>query len=282
MGWRSLGQVDPARLVEARENLHWAAQVLAAAGETHLPALEDTSHTALVWLDAHGALASAALGREGSCRLALRLADLTLLVVDSQGTLHGERSLAGLTLAEALREGAAMLGAFGDGTLDGPLERPTFELPDHPLGGSASLEVDPAALAELARWVANADLAVGSIAERAEGASPVLTWPHHFDHATLIAVETDATGAATKTIGIGCSPGDEAIPAPYYYVSHWPAEEVAPPGEIEGGDTTTEGWTGAVLPGAELVSAGDAGAQQEALARFLETAVAASRTLLAD
>ena len=60
MPWHRLGAIAPTDLVPARQHAHFAAQVIAAAGETFLPHVPDTSHTAMVWDPAHAALA----GRE--------------------------------------------------------------------------------------------------------------------------------------------------------------------------------------------------------------------------
>jgi hypothetical protein len=62
-------------------------------------------------------------------------------------------------------------------------------------------------------------------AEGGEGDPPpsrVQLWPEHFD----MSVDLGDEGAATEGT-FGASPGDEAHPAPYLYVTHW-AETVAP------------------------------------------------------
>ena len=56
MEWQRLGAVAPAHLGAARVQAHWGAQVLAAAGETLLPHVPDTSHTAMTWDPAREAL----------------------------------------------------------------------------------------------------------------------------------------------------------------------------------------------------------------------------------
>ena len=56
MSRTTLGAVAPAQLARARDNAHWAAQLVAAIGETHLDALPDTSHTAMTWHDGQQAV----------------------------------------------------------------------------------------------------------------------------------------------------------------------------------------------------------------------------------
>jgi hypothetical protein len=264
--WEPLGVVAPRALVEARLVLHWAAQLVAAAGAALAPARADDSHTALSWDGRRRALVGVRLG-EGAA--ALRLEDLTLLVVDGAEDL-ALFELAGQTRAAALDWLGARLGS-------GPLPAYPHEAPAHAVAKGAPFAPVPDGQAELARWYGNAARLLAPIADPATGAGPLLTWPHHFDLATLLALGS----GATKTIGVGLSPGDGSYPEPYFYVSPWPypAERRGPPLPA-GGHWHVEGWFGAVLPGTELTSAGAAG---EARARaFLDEAVAASRGLLAS
>lgn len=53
-------------------------------------------------------------------------------------------------------------------------------------------------------------------------ASPVRTWPHHFDMATLVKVEGNPDPELAKSIGVGLSTGDETYQEPYFYVTPWP------------------------------------------------------------
>ena len=280
MSFTRLGDVAPAGLVGARSQAHWAAQVIAAAGETHAEHLPDTSHTALVWAGrAPALLGHATLGTKG-LRLGLRIPGLELWVVDGEGDVRESLPLAGETL-DAAKAWAAEALARHDGALAGPLTAPVYDLPPHALGEGGRFEGDAEALAELAHWYADADLVLRRLAERTEGAGEVLAWPHHFDIATLVAVERDGSGEASKTIGIGLSPGDESFAEPYWYVNHWPVQSGADPGTLEAGEWYTTDWIGAVLRATELVAAGDAAAQEARLEAFLSSAVAASRKLLA-
>ena len=51
-------------------------------------------------------------------------------------------------------------------------------------------------------------------------------WPHHFDLATLAAVETRA-GEAVATIGVGLASPDAVDASGYWYVSPWTQRGVA-------------------------------------------------------
>lgn len=271
MEWCALGAVAPQRLAEAREALHHASRVVAAAGETFVPHRPDTGHTALVWLESHRALAGAEIPGRFPCRLALRVADLTLLLLDRQGAPHAELALEGQTPAEANAWAAQAIRVHTHGEHARPLVHPGFQIP----GKVDRFAAPRAELAELARWYADADAELCRLALRTPGAGPVVCWPHHFDIATLIEL------GGGRTIGVGLSPGDAGSAEPYVYVNHSPAQPGRALPSLDAGEWNTSGWLGALLRGSALVAAGDAGAQQELWRRFVTSAVAASRKLLA-
>lgn len=278
MSWKTLGPVAPAELAEARHHAHWAAQLIAAAGETHLEHLPDTSHTAMAWDDAQQALVGHPIetGR-AAIRLGLVLPTLTLRALDEDGGVLAERELGGLAVAEAYDQAAQLLAAAGGEAIGRELSHPGYDMPAHRLGEGARFEVNAVALGELSCWYANGSAKLDALARR-EAATDVLCWPHHFDIATLILEDRDADGAASRTIGVGLSPGDEAIDEPYWYVNHWPAREHPKLGALAAGRWQTEGFLAAVLDGSELVRARD---QEHTLDSFLDSAVAATRALLA-
>jgi hypothetical protein len=281
MSWGLLGRVAPRELRAAREQAHWAAQVIAAAGETFLVHEPDTSHTAMTWHVALGALVGAALPGAAACRVALRVPDLTLCLLGADDAPRAQLALAGRSLAEAHRWTSDAVRNETRGALAKPLTRPGFELPEHAIALGGRFERS-AGLPELASWYANAHSVLIGLARETRGAGPVLCWPHHFDIATLIAIETGRDGQATRTVGVGLSPGDASIDEPYLYVNHWPATKRHELPPLAAGEWWTQAWLGATLRGSELVAAGD-GAAQEGLARaFLASAVPASRALALD
>ena len=74
------------------------------------------------------------------------------------------------------------------------------------LGPADSIEVDPAAAAELADGLARGDRALRALAPDAQ---PVL-WPEHFD-----------LGIQLDEVNYGISAGDAGHPRPYAYVGPW-------------------------------------------------------------
>ncbi len=270
MEWLRLGSLAPGALGAARETLHHAVQIVAAAGETFVAHRADTSHTALVWMEGHAALAGQELAGRWPCRLAVRVRDLTLLLVDRQGAPHAELLLEERTPAEAAIWAADALRDYTHGEHVHALVHPGFEI----RGRVGRFAAPQPALAELARWYANADGELQGFALRTPGSGPVWCWPHHFDLATLVSL------APPRTLGVGLSPGDAGIPEPYVYVTHFPAQTARALPPLDAGEWHVAGWLGAVLRGSALVAAGDTRAQQALWRRFVTSAVGASRSLL--
>jgi hypothetical protein len=285
-GWKPLGSVDAHHLVNARLQLHWAAQVAAAVGKQLLPSQPDFGQQSFAWLEEAGALAQGIV-LEGTppFRSTLRLADLTLGLLDAGQTPLAELTLSGHTLDEAYAWLTAEVEARLGRPLEQPLERPgpPPAMPGHPVGtGRRFTLADPAPFVEVARWFTDADLLLREIAEREPGASPVRCWPHHFDLATLIPLEASEPAETGRSIGVGLSPGDTGRGTPYFYVTPWPAP-LSPelPALAGGGTWNTEGWQGAVLEAGALL-VGTSGSDPEGQARqFLESAIDACRELLA-
>jgi hypothetical protein len=284
--WETLGGVEPGKLIEARLQLHWAAQAVAAVGKQLLPKKPDFSQQSFRWMEGPRALAQGmvTVGAGRPFRSAIRLASPSLLLLDEEGEILRELPLEGRTLAEAYGWVKAEVEALLGRPLEQPLER-TEGLPEHPVAGGAPFAFpNLAAPAELARYFADADRLLRGIEERNPGASPVRCWPHHFDLATLIALDPGADPEEARSIGVGLSPGDGDRSEPYLYVLPWPK----PPREqpelpaLDGGGWNTGDWVGAVMEAADFTGAGSNGAQRARMERFLSSAVAACRNLLGD
>ena len=266
------------RWTEARLVAHWAAQIVAAAGATLGRAAADDSHTSLEWIEPARALAGAPLG-DGKVRVALRPADLTLLILDEAYGARERLDLRGRTLQDGLDWlSGAVARATGAAVV--PLVRPAHELPQHAVGAGAPFpDANGAALAQLADGFATADRLLRALAGSVPGASLVRCWPHHFDIATLVALDPPGTPSnVARTIGVGLSPGDSSYPGGYWYVTPWPYPTVSePPPLAVGGAWHRTGWFGAVLPLAHP-DVGEAARP----AAFLDAALAACRALLRE
>ncbi len=276
MNWKTLGTVAPIDLVDARLQLHHAAQIVASAGITFLEPQPDDSHPNLGWMDGLGALLGRSLpGKD--VQVGLRVAEPSLLIVDKDGRVREEFGLRGKTL----EGGYAWLE-----TMTGPaagLKRARYEIPDHAIAGGAPFSAAPgAAFAELAHWFENCYAVLMDLAKNTPRVSELRCWPHHFDLGMLVIVETEADGSLAKSIGIGFSPGDESYAEPYMYVSPWPYPEAGALPELGGGGHWhSEGHTSAILLGSDLVD-GPVDRQRDRLSAFLDAAVGASRRALAQ
>jgi hypothetical protein len=262
MSWRPLGAVLPTELTSARLQLHWAAQVVSAPGTTLLEARDDFGHTNLAWNTELGVLAGRAVGPQ-SLASALAFESLELALLDGR-VERSSRSLAGSSLQEALGWLRGQLGA------EPALSPPEHEMPRHPVADGAPFsEKGRAARAELAAWFANAAHALRDAVREQPGASSVRCWPHHFDLASLLVLDSNEESEEARSVGVGFSPGDASYAQPYFYVTPWPyPSSESLPSLSSGARWHEEGWTGAVLLGESIVAQ-----RHDAQARFVEGAI---------
>lgn len=281
MSWKALGSTPPNALLDARLQLHHAAQVVASAGITFLAPEPDDSHPNFEWVEHHGVLMGRPLNDAG-VQVGLRIADLSLVQVGEDGEIAADFALHGRTLEDACTWLAQATDGTGLALPAGGLVRPAYDIPEHAVADGAAFSLAPEdAFSELARWFANAHLSLSDLLARTPAASDVRCWPHHFDLGSLVVVARRPDASLAQSIGIGLSPGDESYAEPYWYVSPWP---YPPPGSLPaldaGGHWHTTGFTAAIFTSADLVG-GPADTQQLRLDDFLDGAVAASRRLLA-
>ncbi|MFT5352950.1 MAG: hypothetical protein ACI9KE_000147 [Polyangiales bacterium] len=234
--------------------LHYAAQLPGAASALIEPR-DDYSHTTLALKQ--GCLVSQSLpdGR----RVGVHIESLQLRV-GSMDAPSSTLELKGRTKEEALAwlgselgEGVAFLGHDLPPRVDQPFE---------PGGGDA-----------LEAWIALGTSVLAEAVGAFEG-SPLRLWPHHFDMATLVSLDEEASEDA-RSINIGLSLGDGSYGEPYWYVTPWPkpSDELPP---MRAGHWHTDGFVAAVLPASEHPGDDVDGEARE----FLRSAVAACRMLL--
>lgn len=278
--WIPIGAVPPTALVNARLELHWAAQPVSAAAFNHLEPKDDDSHTNLGWSPSLGGLVGRPVTSRGRTA-ALRFADLTLLVLGHDGKALEVFPLRGETLDAAFDWLAGTLDRLSGGEASGPLRRRDYEMPEHAVQQGATFGgTSDDAYAEVSRWFANAHEALRVVESAETHASPVRCWPHHFDIATLITLDPGISGEAARSVGVGFSPGDGGYAEPYFYVTPWPYPENPTLPALPHGHWHTEGWTGAVLTGTDITAAGEPDEQFGTVAGFLRAAVEGARQLL--
>jgi hypothetical protein len=272
--WRNLGSTDPRQLVDARSQLHWAVQIVAAFADAELERLADDSQSNLGWRDDLGVL----LGRQRPDGLAagLRLEGLGLMVFDASGGVVSSLPLAGQTLDRALSSCDGVVANRSGGS---PIRLRDYDMPHHQVTSGHPFTLEPeAAFVELSRWFANGNAALDALTTSQPGWSEVRCWPHHFDLGSVASLEPSGDPSRGRSIGIGMSPGDAWYPQPYFYVNPYglntePAELPPLP---SGGGWHTDGWLGAVLVGSALLEHTD---PATGVAAFLDGAVAAARRL---
>ena len=273
--WKRVGDMPPGALTDARLQLHHAAQIAVSAAISYIPARSDDSHTALTWVASNGALVTEPITAAAPFRIGVRVEDLTLHALDSELRSTNTFALARRKVEEA----NDWLGAVA---AEAGLDRARltsakhYTIPDHPVASGAPFSAQIGnGLAELSKYWSNAGVVVDDLVRVTEGASPVRTWPHHFDIASLSAIPG---GGSRRTIGVGQSPGDESYSEPYWYVGPYPYPSTTNLPPLAGaGHWHTNGWVGAALPASAYVAAAD---QRGQVAAFIDSALAACRRLL--
>ncbi len=270
--WNQIGGISPRELVGARLETHHAVQLVSiAVGRALVPSRDDDSHTALSWLDVPQQWVGEMIPETGGVRAGLRPADLVLTVGGKDDPAGQQLELAGRGRDAALEWLRAQLAAHGVDPARVVLDF-HYEMPPHPIENGEPWSVELASgRAELAAYFAGA---AGLLAEVAleNDASPILTWPHHFDVGTVLVHSADGQ----QSIGVGLSPGDGYYPEPYFYVSPYPRAKSEPPSLPSGHWHDEERFFGAVLTATELLASGEA---ESTSREFLTAAVAASRHL---
>jgi hypothetical protein len=280
--WKQLRDPSSGDLTDARLQLHWAVQIVAAVGDRMVDPLPDFSHSSLTWLAGRGVLAGMPVSGPTSFQAAIGLAGLGIELLDREGDSIESISLDGMTMAEAFDRLNAAIRSLDGFESAARLDFSGGEIPTHPVGEGRTFSLEePAAFEELERWFSNSDGILQLVQGEQPNASPVRCWPHHFDIATLISLDPGLDSETARTVGVGMAPGDGSYPEPYWYVTPWPYPENPELPDLDGdGLWHQEGWLGAVLTASGLVGAGSAAAQAEQAAAFLNSSISACRAIL--
>jgi len=280
VSWQALGSVAPSTLVDARLQLHHAAQLASSLGMTFLEPRPDDGHPNLGWDEELGSLVGRTIPAAGGLRAALRPTDLELLLVGVSGAPVGTLPLAGRTLAAAFGWLEETLRGLGAELPASGLRRTDYEIPDHGVAGGAPFTAPGPAHAELARWFSNGHSVLSAGSLGLGEPSDLRIWPHHFDLGMLVVVGEHEDGSLARSIGLGLSPGDGSYDTPYFYVSPWPYPEADDLPELPVGHWHTAGFTSAVLSADDLVAT-PREEQERRLQAFLVAAVTGSSEVLA-
>lgn len=276
--WTTLGGKAPTALVRARNLAHHAVQWVSKAARANLEAAPDDSHSSLSWDAGRAAFVSQPLAAGGAeIRIGFRLRRFALIILRNNRDLD-EFELGGRKDSSVSVWFDSALRALGLQPAR-EIELP-YTLPSLPVSRGSAYHVsgESDAFDELARWYEAAADVLADVAATQPGAGPLRCWPHHFDLATLLALD-DAGGEQARSIGVGLSPGDDHYAQPYFYVSPWPRLKpselppLAPPARWH-----THGFVGAVLTAEDILQQPERGS---AAAAFIEAATAIGREKLA-
>ncbi len=259
-----------AQLGPTRRQLHSAIQFPAIFARAYLPTIDEDLEAALLWNSKQRSWVSQPVRSQGRAhQIALDPALFALIHLQDEGALFSPWPLDGKTIQETFSwlQDQAMLAELPVDKLS--LSWP-FELPD-PV--QVFEKIYPDALLEWNKFFDNAYQVLLPLAENIQGASPVRTWPHHFDMAVLITHDQ----AATHFTSVGLSPGDHHYDQPYFYTAPWPAPHPMSLPALRHGMWHTKGFTAAVLPATQVWAQSD----QEILVKsFVTDTVALSQQLV--
>lgn len=266
-GWRTVGGIDPESLVSDRDALHQASWILGSVAHALLPAEADDSHSNLGLSGTDPAFRTQPLDEQRA--LELRIRELELAFRDG-GDTPTTFALAGRTMEEALAWAAAYASDTWPDRNAVTRRIPPDDFPESEIRRGAPFpEGDSERRAELGRWFTNSDAVLADLIAGEAQASPLRTWPHHFDIGSLLELSGESG------VGVGLSPGDHSYAEPYFYVYAYPAPDVSTlPPLTDAGCWTTTGFTGGLLTATGIVAHTD---PEGAVRGFLEEAFARSR-----
>jgi hypothetical protein len=272
----SLFTFDRTQLADARIQLHYAIQPLAATAAALCEQKEDSSHLALYWDDRLG-FVTQVINSVQSCRIVLDPITLTLEIVGDLNQVISVFNLSDRTLSEAFDWLKIVIKELGGAAeLITPISYPADDFPDSNLARSATFSRQ-FPTSSLADYYASANQVLQALTESEPLASTVRIWSHHFDMATLISIPSK--NGEEQTIGIGLSPGDASYQEPYWYVSPYPYPENRENLPILDGNGFwhTSDWVGAVLTASQF---GEPNASIDQIKAFVNSAIAACKDLL--
>lgn len=265
----NLKNSDLAALANARAMAHRASQHLTQAARANLPAQPDDSHSNLGWDIKTKAFLSQPI--DGKF-IGLSLTPLTLFIANNEMVLE-TLPLDGVTADKAskwLDETLLDLGLILASKTEIPYELPIDV-------NAISTYNDSDDLVMLSVWFDAAAQSlenfVSNNSDLIPGPSAVRCWPHHFDIATYVSLESGDAETA-RGIGVGMSPGDEGYNEPYLYINPWPHLDTnALPAAVTPGHWHVEGYVGSIATASELLTQGDIG---QAMSAFIAESFAVS------
>ncbi len=252
----------------AQSALHHAVQFIAVAGKYLLEEQADDSHTNMEWAKDSECFFGGLINNRA--KVGLHVPSFSLKVFGPKNFELATLQLIGKTKEEGLLwlKQALQLKQMNAENLEMKLH---YDIPDHETdSGKPFPEIDTQLLQELGNHRSFADQICNAIAKKYEHASPVRTWPHHFDHGTYIPFKFDNDGNATQSFSVGYAIADSVIDEPYLYVTQWKKDgkvDYSSAPKLKFGEWLPEKLKGAALRLSEITRADG---QQKIVDEFLE------------
>lgn len=233
-----------------RDTLHHQARSVGLVRRALTPRLRHWSHTSL-YVTATGLTTTPIPYASSAFEIALDYVTHRVIITQSNGAAWHAR-LRGQTVTEfyqELKRGLAALQIESDAAK-----------PDYPEGAAV---YDPAAVETFFSTLSQIDLLLKQFkGELHQETSPVQLWTHHFDLAMswfsgrrVPDADSNDEEEGDELMTFGFSTGDEGIPDAYFYITAYPLPNgLMDSALLKGAYWHTEGWKGAVLPYAALVS----------------------------
>ena len=280
MSWIKLNSFSIEEIAEARKQLHQAAQLPAIAGRCLNPKDSGDNFASLIWNKNNNWLTSQILG-ESELRTALNVSEFELLVINKQNELVNSLNLNSKTYDDAFKWLTDKLSQRGFDPNRFSKKLP-YRIPEYSTAnGEPFKQENGAAFTELQNYYSNAAFVLENISNKEKDVSPVQCWPHHFDIAALITIESNPNSEKSKSIGVGLSPGDESYSEPYFYISPWPYPENKDDlPKLNYGHWYKQGWFGGILTASEITSTRSASKQLKIAENFIEAGISILKKVL--
>ena len=168
--WQTLSTVPVANLVDTKAQLHWAAQIVAAFGNTLLQPQPDDSQSNLGWVNSYGAICSHPtsgwMERRPSASQIVTICCFSIL---KQYLIQTEFGLHGRTLQQGLEWLTLTYSKFSGAPPPNPLRLREYDMPSHPVGNNAAFQLHHGeSFQELQHWYGNAHQVIRAVSREVE------------------------------------------------------------------------------------------------------------------
>lgn len=222
LDWIPLQPYEKDELNKAQQELHNALQFVALSGKYLLTTKADDSNTNAGWDEARNAFVGRRIGNK--LHVAVYAAAFQLQVLDKDSEVLYHLSLDNKTVFECFLWLKEIFRQEGISTRDLELNL-HYELPEKFTKDRRFKMPSFELLKELSFHRTNSDRLLKAIQGQVENASEIRTWPHHFDHAMIIPMETGPKGSLLRSCGIGYAVNDDIVDEPYLYINRWAKQD---------------------------------------------------------